>query len=407
MSQQLINRSADLSRLRDDGFDIEVRLNYLLVKNVPYLNANRDVKFGMLVSDLTLAGDVATTPGTHVAFFVGDYPCNKDGTEITKIKHQSKNTSLGSGLVVQHSFSSKPAGGYKDYYEKMRTYFAIISSPARSLDSSLTGTIPLVVDSDEEQSAFKYVDTASSRSGINMVSRKLEIGPVAIVGLGGTGSYILDLVAKTPVQEIHLYDGDEYLQHNAFRSPGAPSVDDLRTKPTKVDDFKNLYSKMHRHICGHAEFIDDANVDELAGKDFVFVCLDKAEPRRLIIDSLQEADVPFIDVGMGVQLVDERLLGVLRITTSTAEKWEHVARKVRCSDFDQANDYSTNIQIADLNALNAALAVIKWKKLFGFYLDLESEYSSTYTIDGNKLINEDQDEAEHGAEARVRRVHSR
>jgi len=53
------------------------------------------------------------------------------------------------------------------------------------------------------------------------------------------------------------------------------------------------------------------------------------------------------------------------------------------------NDYSRNIQIADLNALNAALAVIKWKKLFGFYLDLDREHHSTYTIDGNMLTNDD------------------
>ena len=36
-----------------------------------------------------------------------------------------------------------------------------------------------------------------------------------------------------------------------------------------------------------------------------------------------------------------------------------------------------------------ALAVIKWKKLFGFYLDLDDEHHCTYTLDGNMLLNED------------------
>ena len=49
-----------------------------------------------------------------------------------------------------------------------------------------------------------------------------------------------------------------------------------------------------------------------------------------------------------------------------------------------------NIQTADLNALNAAMAVIKWKKLFGFYADLEREFNSTYGVNGNLLVNEDQ-----------------
>jgi hypothetical protein len=52
-------------------------------------------------------------------------------------------------------------------------------------------------------------------------------------------------------------------------------------------------------------------------------------------------------------------------------------------------DYDRNIQIADLNALNAALAVIKWKKMFGFYRDLEREHFTAYAIDTNTLINED------------------
>jgi hypothetical protein len=56
---------------------------------------------------------------------------------------------------------------------------------------------------------------------------------------------------------------------------------------------------------------------------------------------------------------------------------------------DADNEYDKNIQIADLNSLNAALAVIKWKKLHGFYADQENEFFSTYTIDCNMLTSED------------------
>ena len=49
--------------------------------------------------------------------------------------------------------------------------------------------------------------------------------------------------------------------------------------------------------------------------------------------------------------------------------------------------YASNIQVADLNAFNALMAVIKWKKLRGFYRDLEQELHSTYTTDGNLLLN--------------------
>jgi hypothetical protein len=393
MSQQLINRSPDLKQLRDEGYDIEVLSTFLLIKNIPYVNSNKEIKLGTLVSELTMAGDVTTTPSTHVALFTGDHPCNKDGTEIKQIKHQSGNQVLGDGLEINHSFSSKPtSGGYKDYYEKMTTYIAIISSQAQSIDPSVTAKIFPVIEPTEGESVCVYFDTASSRAGINLVSKKLEIEKIGIVGLGGTGSYVLDLVAKTPVREIHLFDGDKFLNHNAFRSPGAPLIGDLRNKPQKVAYFKEIYSRMHLNIVAHDCYIDSSNVDQLQGLNFVFLCLDGGEVKRLIVEKLVELDTPFIDVGLGVELDNESLGGILRITTSTVENREHLMSKDRISFSVENgnNDYSKNIQIADLNALNAALAVIKWKKLFGFYRDLEKENFCAYTIDGNSLINDDQ-----------------
>jgi hypothetical protein len=70
-------------------------------------------------------------------------------------------------------------------------------------------------------------------------------------------------------------------------------------------------------------------------------------------------------------------------------KGDHVPMRISFPTLAGEDDYSSNIQIADLNALNATLAVIRWKKHFGFYRDLDREHHSTYTIDGNMLTNED------------------
>ena len=53
---------------------------------------------------------------------------------------------------------------------------------------------------------------------------------------------------------------------------------------------------------------------------------------------------------------------------------------------DQDELYS-NIQVADLNALNATLAVIRWKKLLEFYTDQRGEYSATYIVGRNSLTH--------------------
>lgn len=394
MSNTLIGRSPDLKKLRDEGYDLEIRGGYLLVKDVPYLNSSKEVKRGVLVSKLVLAGNVTTKPDSHVAYFVGDYPCRSDGAEIAEIKNASQRQSFTPEVVINHTFSAKPkpSDHYQDYYEKVTTYVAIISGPAKLVDPSVTAkTFPVHEPGkeDDEESVFNYIDTASSRAAIDSVTGKLALGGIAIVGLGGTGSYVLDLVAKTPVRKIHLFDGDTFLQHNAFRSPGAPAIEELQAKPAKTRYFVGIYSKMHRGIAVHESQIDETNVEQLQPMDFVFLCLDQGPAKGRIVQKLEEFGVPFVDVGMGVDLTDNTLGGILRVTTSTALKRDHVPNRISFADDDGENEYANNIQIADLNALNAALAVIKWKKLFGFYRDLKGEHHTTYTIDGNLLLNED------------------
>jgi hypothetical protein len=244
----------------------------------------------------------------------------------------------------------------------------------------------------EDNIAFHYIDTASSRAGIALLSRKLTTSKVAIVGLGGTGSYLLDLIAKVPVGEIHLFDGDKFFQHNAFRSPGAPSGEDLEKGMLKVDYFKSIYSRMHRGIIAHPNFISRTDLDLIQAMDFVFICMDSGPTKRMLIESLHLADKPFIDVGMGIELADDVLTGIARVTTSTSGHRNHVWDCVSCADNTADNIYSRNIQLADLNALNAALAVIQWKKLCGFYFDPSPSFNTTYVISTNKLLR---DEAKH------------
>src|SRR5436190_9615246 len=259
MSQELINRSTDLKKLRDDGYEIEVRGTKLLISSVPYLNASLDVCYGTHVTVLELAGDTTKKPEDHVISFMGEQPRRKDGSEIESIKHSVANQDIGDGIVVNRTFSNKPPGRYDDYYHKVTRYIEIISAPVRSLHSEITPTTFKVIESAEKHSVFKYLDTNSSRARIDRVSDKLKPQKIAIIGVGGTGSYVLDFVAKTPAAEIHIFDGDEFLQHNAFRAPGAPSVEELREKPSKVEYLASIYSKMRRDIIVHHQYIDPEN----------------------------------------------------------------------------------------------------------------------------------------------------
>lgn len=388
MSQQLINRSTDLTRLREEGYAIEVRGGHLIARHIPYLNAERLVQYGALITVLDNDGACATAPTDHTIMFTGTMPCTSAGAPLNAIHCGSNRQVIAPDLVIQHRFSSKPpmTGRYPDYYEKISTYANQLSSHAEAIDPAATPRPHLPVAADpEENSVFRYMDTASARCGISAISAKLELSRVAIVGLGGTGSYVLDQVAKTPVREIHLFDGDVFSSHNAFRSPGAASLQELEARPAKVAYFAAKYDPFRSGIIPHFHYVSAENAADLQGMDFAFLCLDGTPEKRLIVEALEGFGVAFVDVGMGLHQQDGAVLGQLRVTASTPQA--PALQRIPFTSADVDDAYNTNIQVADLNALNAALAVIRWKKHFGFYVDLEGESSSVYAVDGNQLVN--------------------
>lgn len=237
---------------------------------------------------------------------------------------------------------------------------------------------------------FKYLDTNSSRAGIEYLNRKFYNQKIAIIGLGGTGSYILDQIAKTPVSEIHIFDGDLFELHNAFRSPGAVSGELLEVPGgiTKVDYYHRIYSNMHTGIVPHVGYVTTDNIGKFKEFDYVFISIDKNEARYNLTKALTEMSVTFIDVGIGVNKGNDVLNGGIRVTVGSADKTDHLDTRIGSHEIDN-NEYGTNIQIADLNCLNAMLAVVKWKKLCGFYQDLKEEHNSLFFINTNRLLNED------------------
>ena len=387
MSQELINHSPDLKRLQDEGYEIEIYGGYLLIHNVPFVNCEKMIKYGTLVSPLSLSGNTTIKPNTHVAHWIGSHPCNSDGSLLTYLVGGKINVSIRENLVANFIFSQKPSEGYNDYYHKMTQYVSILQNEARVIDPNVTAMTFALVSNIDEKSVFCYMDTASSRVGITSINKKLAKNSIAIIGLGGTGSYILDLIAKTPVEEIHLYDDDRFLQHNAFRSPGAPSLDDLRNNVTKVAWFTKIYSRMRKKIIPHPQLIDESNIVELNSMDVVFLCIDNGQSKQMIVNYLVKNKISFIDTGIGIINENKMLSGLIRITTCTPTFNEHINRIPFSNIKDDA--YSNNIQIADMNALNATLAVIKWKKMCGFYDDHKHEHHTVYGIRTNVMTSDE------------------
>jgi hypothetical protein len=146
---------------------------------------------------------------------------------------------------------------------------------------------------------------------------------------------------------------------------------------------------MHTGIIPHPYHLTEATLVELDGFDFVFVAVDDPEVRKVLLRGLIGRKVPFIDVGMGLDLdKDSSVTGIARYTVGLTDFNAHVEQVVSFAK-GAGDDVYRNIQVADMNMLNAALAVIKWKKLRGFYADAKREHHGQYNIASGSLIRED------------------
>lgn len=373
---------AGVARLAEAGYEARPIHNHLVIEHVPYLDQAQQVRYGKLAEPITWIGnEQIAPPADHVVFFQGETPCDVDGNQLDLI-HSPQARELFPGFPVNFMFSKKPAAGYPDHYSKMTAYIAMLLGPAQAVDPTATPNTFAKLPEIEEWSPFQYRDSASARAGITDLNAKLRHQKIAIVGLGGTGSYLLDLLVKTEVAEIHLVDGDEFINHNAFRAPGAASVDQVTARPKKVDYFAGLYSTFRTGLVPHAVFVTEADAPQvLSGMDFVFLTADHTPDVIQVAQWLRGQGVPFIDVGIGISQTPQGLNGAVRTTLITSDTPAEIQVPAGTAD----DEYAANIQVAEVNCLNAALAVLRWKRMVGYYADNRGESEATYSLAFNAL----------------------
>ena len=156
--------------------------------------------------------------------------------------------------------------------------------------------------------------------------------------------------------------------HNAYRAPGRLDTDEL-DKP-KAEVYQARYENFRTGLNLQCKFLDASSAEDLEGVTFAFVCVDKGSSRAGIFEVLLSRGVPFIDVGLGLSRREGALNGMIRTTYFSANDGRTVFEKGLAEVANNPDDlYRTNVQISELNALNACLAVIRYKQLRGFYLE--------------------------------------
>jgi len=381
-----VSHNDDLSRLVEKGYALGFDSNYLVVRDIPYLDEKCELWIGAIISKMVIEDSVHVRLHNHEIFFCGSHPYQSDGNRIPNLGGGETTLVLeAQDLIVQRSFSNKPPHDYVDFFDKIDSYVAMISGPAIQLHNANPWTFR--INETVTGSVFKVHDTMTSLAEIGDLNQNFKEDVIAIIGLGGTGSYLLDLLAKTPVKEIRGFDKDFYYAHNAFRSPGKLENEELG-KP-KAEIYQNRYDGFRHNVKIEHKYIYADSVDDLVDVTFAFVSVDKGSARKEIFELLIKLKIPFIDVGMGLDRKTGPIGGGLRTVYYSAEQAEELYQKGLSPVTDDKGDiYNKNIQIAELNALNACLAVIKFKQIRGFYFDEIKAFHLLYGIENSQLAKE-------------------
>lgn len=245
----------------------------------------------------------------------------------------------------------------------------------------------------EVERPFKIPPTFEARAGVRPVQDRVRYQRIAIMGLGGTGAHLLDLMVKTPVPEIHLLDADEFEWHNFMRAPGAPSgaeIEAQRADPlSKVDYYHAKYAPLREGVVAHKLRVD--GVETLTRfldhhpVDFAFVCIDQRKdcdsPRQdAVYEALSQKNVPFIDSGTSLTLNGGRIGGSVTTGSYAAgcRSWQVGVPNARVRG--DVPGYR-NVQLPEVNALAASLAVMEWRRRTGQYVSESASHLHKFRLE--------------------------
>ena len=244
---------------------------------------------------------------------------------------------------------------------------------------------------------FKIPNTFEARAAVAPVQDRIRDQRIAIIGLGGTGAYVLDLLAKTPVVAIHLLDGDTMDWHNFIRAPGAPTSEEIQSlrkeRPLKVDYYHAKYDSLREGIHPHPIRIDGpatlATFVSAHPLDFAFVCIDQRKdcdsPRQdEVYAALSQAGIPFLDSGVSITLENNQIRGA--VTTSAyasgSTAWKEAVPNAKV-DGDVLG--YRNVQLPEVNALAAALAVMEWRRQTGQYVSESVAFLHKFRLESGSV----------------------
>lgn len=86
MFQNLVNHNDDMWRLVEKGYAVAFDSNCLVVRDIPYLDSDRKLQVGAIVTKLVFIDQERVTQEDHQIFFAGSIPHGLDQGQLP-LKH--------------------------------------------------------------------------------------------------------------------------------------------------------------------------------------------------------------------------------------------------------------------------------------------------------------------------------
>jgi molybdopterin/thiamine biosynthesis adenylyltransferase len=122
---------------------------------------------------------------------------------------------------------------------------------------------------------------------------------VAVIGLGGLGGTVIELLARAGIGTLNLADGDVFEDHNLNRQLlsnrhllGQPKAHAATARIQEINPSLTVQS--------HCGFLNPANARQIIGKAQVVVdCLDNIETRFVVQQAARDLGIPFVSAAVG------------------------------------------------------------------------------------------------------------
>ena len=161
--------------------------------------------------------------------------------------------------------------------------------------------------------------------------KRLQRAHVAVIGLGGVGSWAVEAMARSGIGEITLVDLDDVCVSNVNRQLhaldgelGKPKVDVMTRRALTI----NPDCKIHALHC----FFLKSNAEDILQTQFdaVLDAIDSPSLKCVLIASCREKNIPVITVGGAAGRRDPTAISVTDLAFSSSDRLLHeVRRKLR------------------------------------------------------------------------------